>query len=101
GWTAVLDDLGATLAGLVERHGPDAVAIYRSGGWAFDAAGRYLIDGFVRGLGSKEVYSSITLDTPPKLLVPDLVAGTPYLTPQPDRPNTDLLLLVGSNPVVS
>ena len=36
----------------------------------------YLIDSFARALDTPQVYSSITLDTPSKLLVPDLVAGS-------------------------
>src|SRR3954451_10416125 len=100
-WTTAVNDLGDQLRAIVGRYGPDAVAIYRSGGWAFDALGKYLIDSFARGLGTSQVYSSITLDTPAKLLVPHLVAGTPYLTPQPDQDHTDLMVLVGLNPVVS
>ncbi|MCU1455146.1 MAG: putative dehydrogenase [Acidimicrobiales bacterium] len=100
-WDETLDDLAARLRTVVDEHGPDAVAIYRSAGWAFDAAGRYFIDSFARALGTNQIYSSLTLDTPNKLLVADLMTGSPLLLPFPDRENARLVILVGQNPIVS
>ena len=100
-WDEALDDLAGRLTELVERHGPDTVAIYRATHSAFDGAAQRTIGSFLRGLGTNQRYSSITLDTPNKNLVPDLVAGSGYLFPLADWDATRLLLLIGHNPVVS
>ncbi|MGE3324568.1 MAG: molybdopterin-dependent oxidoreductase [Acidimicrobiia bacterium] len=100
-WDVVLDDLGERLRSIIDTHGPDAVAVYRSVAWAFDSTGRFFIDSMARGLRTKQIYSSVTIDTPAKLLVPDLMGGSPYLTPLPDREQLQLLILVGQNPIVS
>lgn len=99
-WDEMLDDLAARLRPIIAEHGPDAVAAYRSAGWAVDTNCRSVSDSFFRALGTKHMYSSITLDTPNKRLVPYLVAGS-ILVPMADWERTPLLLLVGTNPIVS
>jgi anaerobic selenocysteine-containing dehydrogenase len=47
------------------------------------------------------MYSPITIDSPCRLLVTDLVAGWPWLVPVADWSDVDLLTLLDSNPVVS
>ncbi len=100
-WDAAIGDLATRLSRLIERHGPDTVAVYRATHSAFDGAAQRAIGAFLRGIGTTQRYSSITLDTPNKNLVPDLVAGSGYLFPLADWDATRLLLLIGHNPVVS
>jgi len=100
-WDAVLDELAARLSGIAERHGAGAVGVYRATHWAFDAAGRVLADRFFAALPTRQVYSAVTVDAPSKSLVPDLVAGTPFIFPVVDWEASLLALFVGQNPVVS
>lgn len=100
-WEETLDGLALRLEGLIAEHGPGAVGAYRATHWAFDATGRTVAERFFRALPGSQLYSAVTVDAPNKTLVPDLVAGAPFLFPVPDWDSTQLLLLVGQNPVVS
>lgn len=100
GWGVVLDDLHARLAETIEAHGPDSVAMYLASGSAFDAAGRRAAERFLSVLGSHQRYTATTIDTPCKPLVAELVGGWSGLTPVWDEASS-LLVLFGSNPVVS
>jgi anaerobic selenocysteine-containing dehydrogenase len=100
-WADVLDDLGSRLRTVVDESGPDAVAVYLATGLAYDAAGQVATGGFMRALGSSSFFSAATVDNAPVLVAADLVAGNPMLNPVWDPTAPGLLLLVGTNPVVS
>jgi anaerobic selenocysteine-containing dehydrogenase len=100
-WDAMLDDLAGALRAIVDDHGPDAVAMYLASGSAFDANGRRAAERFLQVLGSRQRYTATTVDTPCKPLVAELVGGWSGLTPIWDHEHSSLLLLIGSNPVVS
>ena len=100
-WDDVLDDLEARVRDTVEANGPDSVAMYLASGSAFDAAGRRAAERFLTVLGSRQRYTATTIDTPCKPLVAELVAGWSGLTPIWDEERSSLLVLFGSNPVVS
>src|SRR5690606_33958803 len=85
----------------VDEHGPDSVGMYLASGSAFDANGRRTAERFLRVLGSKQKYTATTIDTPCKPLVAELIGGWSGLTPIWDDEASTLLLLLGSNPVVS
>lgn len=100
-WNELLDDLHATVARIVEESGPDAVAVFQATASAYDANGRRAADRLLRGLGSRSRYTSATVDAPAKMLVSELVAGHPGLIVALDHDNASLVLLVGTNPLVS
>ena len=100
-WDDALDGLAASIKATVARRGPSAVAAYRGTHWAFDCNGRAGAERFLRELGTAQLYSSITIDTPNKTIVPDLMTGSPYVFPIPDWDGTQLLIFVGQNPIVS
>jgi anaerobic selenocysteine-containing dehydrogenase len=100
-WDETMADLAMVLRRVVDEHGPDAVASYRSYGWANDCNARYATDAFLRALGTSQIYSSTTLDLPNKRLVPQLMMGTDLLFPLVDWDHASLLVYVGGNPVVS
>ena len=52
-------------------------------------------------IGSTAFYSAATVDNAPVLVAAELVAGHPMLNPVWDPESPGLLLLVGTNPVVS
>jgi anaerobic selenocysteine-containing dehydrogenase len=100
-WDDALDGLAESIKSTLARRGPSAVAAYRGTHWAFDCNGRAGAERFLRELGTTQLYSSITIDTPNKTIVPDLVTGSPYVFPIPDWAATELLIFVGQNPIVS
>ena len=100
-WDAALDDIAATVRATIDAHGPDAVGMYLASGSAFDTNGRRAAERFLRVIGSRQKYTAATIDTPSKPLVAELVGGWSGLTPVWDNERSALLLLIGSNPVVS
>jgi anaerobic selenocysteine-containing dehydrogenase len=100
GWDAVLDDLGTRLGAIVRDHGPDAVAAYGGNGGAQDNAGYGLLNKLTRQLGSRSWYTALTIDSPAKGLVAELMSGYSGLTAHVDV-DCGLVLLIGTNPAVS
>jgi len=100
-WPSVLDDLSDRIATSISEHGPESVAMYLASGSAFDTAGRRAAERFLTILGSHQKYTATTIDTPSKPLVAEIIGGWSGLTPIWDNESSKLLLLFGSNPVVS
>ncbi len=100
-WNEMLDDLAARVRSTVQSHGADGVAMYLASGSAFDSTGRRAAERFLRVLGSAQKYTATTIDTPSKPLVAELIGGWSGLTPVWDHERSTLLVLIGSNPVVS
>jgi anaerobic selenocysteine-containing dehydrogenase len=100
-WDELLDDLATGLARVAEKSGPDAVGTYFGSLSGWDPAGRATAEAFHRALRSKSRYTSTTTDCPAKPLVAQAVLGHAAITPLPDLESCSLLLLSGTNPVVS
>jgi anaerobic selenocysteine-containing dehydrogenase len=100
-WDAWLDDLAAGVARVVDRSGPDAVAVYRGTASYFDGAGSVVAERFVRALGTRSRYTTSTLDQSARLLVAERMAGASWLLPLVDHERVTLTVLIGTNPVVS
>ena len=100
-WDVMLDDLATRVKDTRDLAGPNGIAMYLASGSAFDSAGRRAAERFLRLLGSRQKYTATTIDTPSKPLVAELVGGWSGLTPVWDDERSSLLILIGSNPVVS
>ncbi len=100
-WDTVLDDLARRVQDTLDVSGPSGIAMYLASGSAFDSAGRRTAERFLRVLGSPQKYTATTIDTPSKPLVAELVGGWSGLTPIWDDERSTLLVLIGTNPVVS
>ncbi len=100
-WDETLDDLAGTLGATVRADGADAVALYLATGLAYDAAGQVAAGLWMGSLGSRSFYSAATVDNAPVFVAAELVGGHPMLNPVWDPAAPGLLLLVGTNPVVS
>ena len=100
-WLSVLDDISDRIAASISEHGPESVAMYLASGSAFDTAGRRAAERFLTVLGSHQKYTATTIDTPSKPLVAETIGSWSGLTPIWDHESSKLLLLFGSNPVVS
>src|SRR4051794_13606359 len=101
GWNELFDDLAGVIRSATATTGSDSVAMYLATGLAYDAAGQVAAGMWMRSFGSTSFYSAATVDNAPILVAAELVTGNPMLNPvwNPDEPG--LLILVGTNPVVS
>ena len=99
-WDGVLADLDGRMADVIRAHGPGSVGFFSGGGIYQDAAGFWAMRRATRRMGSGHIYSDLTIDAAPKYRVLELMAGTYSLAAHPD-PAARLLLMLGTNPVVS
>ena len=100
-WTRAIDEIGAKVKQLKEEEGPDSIAMYVGTAAGFGVLHPVFAQGFMTGIGSKSMYSSSTQDCSNKFAVSRLVYGFPFTLPFPDLDNTECLIIVGANPVVS
>ena len=97
-WDACLDDLSTRLKDIIDRHGPEAVGFYFS---TMESAGFRMAEALHAAIGTPAKFSPLTIDGTAKPLISDLVGGFMGLSGRTDFDNTDFLMLVGVNPVVS
>ena len=100
-WDACLDDLGDRVRAIVEEHGPASVGIFFGSGNGMDAAGYRMAQALHGAIGTPAKFSPLTIDGTAKVLISDLVGGAVALSGRPDLDRAELVLVIGSNPVVS
>jgi anaerobic selenocysteine-containing dehydrogenase len=94
-----LDEIALKLRTIIDKHGPDAVAIY-CGTYAFqNSAGVSAGMAFAQGLGSKHFYTSVTLDQPAKVYT-SMRYGS-WMGGLQSFNTADVALFIGNNPIVS
>jgi anaerobic selenocysteine-containing dehydrogenase len=99
-WPDVLADLESTVADIVRESGPGAVGFFTGAGMYLDAAGYWATRRLSRRLDSGHFYSDTTIDSAAKYRVMELMAGSYSLMAHAD-PDARLVLMFGTNPVVS
>ncbi|MDG6105877.1 molybdopterin oxidoreductase family protein [Dactylosporangium aurantiacum] len=100
-WDEAFAAVEAGLTGVLTRHGRDAVAVYLGNPNVHTMAGPLYGGPLVRAVGSRNVYSASTVDQMPKHVACGYLYGNPDAIPVPDVDRTDLLLLIGANPLES
>jgi anaerobic selenocysteine-containing dehydrogenase len=95
-----LDDAARALRQVLDTHGPDSVAVFSGTGAFNDPMGTWAVGRLKAQLGVTQSYGTSSVDGISKTLIGYLMAGTASLIPHPD-PDLKLMLLMGSNPVVS
>ncbi len=100
-WDRANREIGDRVRGIVDEHGPDAVAMYVGTAAGFSVLHPVFAQGFMEGLGSTSMYSSATQDCANKFAAAREIYGFPFTQPFPDVDRTECLVIVGANPVVS
>jgi anaerobic selenocysteine-containing dehydrogenase len=100
-WDEALAAIGEKVARIRSAHHPDAIAMYVGTAAGFSILHPVFAQGFMQGVGSKNLYSSATQDCSNKFAVANLMYGFPFLQPFPDVLHTRCLVVVGANPAVS
>ena len=86
---------------VIDRHGPESVAIYLGNPNAFNCLAGPAGALFLLSLGSTRIFSAATQDCANKFTISDILYGSPNLHPIADLARTDHLLVLGSNPRIS
>ena len=100
-WDEALDDIAATLRSIIDAHGPNAIGTYFGSGLGLDSAGYAMEEAFCRALGTPPRFSPLTIDGTAKVMVAGAMGGFPGLNPKTDYDHVELLIYVGTNPMVS
>jgi len=100
-WDEALDDIAVTLRRIIDTYGPHAVGINFGSGLGLDSSGYAMEEALHRALDHGPKFTPLTIDGVAKVLVAGAVGGFPGLNPKTDYDNVDLLLYVGTNPMVS
>jgi anaerobic selenocysteine-containing dehydrogenase len=100
-WEQALDDIGRRLRSVLDRGGGSAVGWYLGNPSAFSYSHPIWVKGFMDAIGSPNLYSAGSQDVNNRFVASQLLYGSPLVVPIPDLGLTDLLLIVGANPLVS
>jgi anaerobic selenocysteine-containing dehydrogenase len=101
-WDEALDDIAARATRIHRRHGSGAFGWYMGNPAAFSYSHLFAAMAFAKGIGGDgHFFSSSSQDTSSRLLASQFLYGSPMAVPIPDLMRTDLLVMMGANPVVS
>ncbi|MEO7337820.1 MAG: molybdopterin-dependent oxidoreductase, partial [Caldimonas sp.] len=100
-WDEAFEEIERRLLPILHEHGPDAIAASLGNPTAHKISLLAYLSRLTRALGTRNVYSASTLDQMPKQLSSGLMYGHWLSIPVPDLPRTDLLVILGANPLVS
>lgn len=101
-WDQAMTDIAKRLSGIHRKHGSGSVGWYFGNPGAFSYSHLMAVVCFVNGLGlGTHLYTASSQDTHSRLMASQLLYGIPSTVPIPDLHRTDLLVVIGANPVVS
>jgi anaerobic selenocysteine-containing dehydrogenase len=100
-WGEAFAEIERRLPPLMATHGRDAVAMVIGNPTAHKVGLLLYTARLGRALGTKNIFSASTLDQMPKQLSAGLMFGHWLSVPVPDIERTELLVVIGGNPIVS
>ncbi len=100
-WDEAFAAVEQGLTRITEEYGKDAVAVYFGNPTYHTMAGFLYRMPLIQSLGTKNVYSSGTIDHMPKHVAAGSMFGDPFALAVPDVDRTDYLLIIGANPLVT
>ncbi len=101
GWDEAFDLVAEKIVATQKAHGPDAVAVYQGNPNVHSLGALTHGVSLVRTIKSRNTFSATSVDQLPHQLIAMLLYGHQFLLPVPDIDRTDLLVLVGNNPMAS
>lgn len=101
GWDEAFAEVERRLWPVIDRYGPDAVAVYLGNPNVHNMAGAFYVKPFLKALRTRNIFSASTVDQMPKHVSSGLMFGDPLAIPVPDIDRTDWLLMLGANPRMS
>lgn len=94
-----LDEIADRLGRIVDEHGPDAAGVFCGNGGLFNSTGQGMHRGFLQALGSKQFYSTVTIDQSAKHISFGRMGG--WMAGWPAFEDMDVVLAFGTNPLIS
>ncbi|MEM7102429.1 MAG: molybdopterin-dependent oxidoreductase [Bacteroidota bacterium] len=100
-WDEANKEIGQKVRKIIDKYSSDSIAMYVGTAAGFGVLHPIFAQGFMTGVGSKSMYASATQDCSNKFAVAHHMYGFPFTQPFPDLHNTNCLIIIGANPVVS
>jgi anaerobic selenocysteine-containing dehydrogenase len=100
-WDEAFAEIERRLPPLLAQHGPHSVGLVLGNPTAHKIGLLLYGQRLARALGTRNIYSASTLDQMPKQLAAGWMFGHWLSIPVPDIERTDLLVILGANPVAS
>jgi anaerobic selenocysteine-containing dehydrogenase len=101
-WDEAMADITARLGDIHRRHGARAIGWYYGNPGAFSYSHTLSLSMFMAGFGPRlHVFTAGSQDVNNRFVASQLLYGSPLALPIPDVLRTDLLVVIGANPVVS
>jgi anaerobic selenocysteine-containing dehydrogenase len=100
-WDEAFAEVERRLLPLIEQHGRDAVALSIGNPAAHKMALLLYLPRLAKALGTKNIFSASTLDQMPKQLSAGWMFGHWLSIPVPDIDRSELLMVLGANPMAS
>ena len=100
-WDEAFAEIEKRMAPIIAEHGREGVGVYLGNPSAHKVALQLYISVFLKALSSKNIYSASTLDQMPKQVSNALMYGNFLTCAVPDIDRTELLVIMGANPMAS
>jgi len=99
-WEQALDEIAEKLKAILDAHGPRSFALM-GGGTLASVMQFGFAASFLNGCGSQDLYSAIAQELTGRYWVDGRTFGRQSIHPTVDEEATDMLLIVGKNPMMS
>lgn len=100
-WDEALDDIASKLRALIDTHGPHSIGLNFGSGLGLDSSGYSLEEALYCALGTPPKFSPLTIDGTAKVMISGAMGAFPGFSLKTDYERADMLLYVGTNPMVS
>ncbi|WP_320672157.1 molybdopterin-containing oxidoreductase family protein [Patulibacter defluvii] len=100
-WETAISDIGARLRRIHGQHGPSGIGWYFGNPSAFSYSHTLWVAAFMQALGSPHVFSAGSQDVNNRFVASRLLYGSSIVAPVPDLGRSELLVVIGANPLVS
>ncbi len=101
GWTQAMKEIGERARAIQRAGGADSLGVYCGNPTPFSPIGLIFAKAFAMSLRTPHVYTAASLDCNNKFVAAESMLGSPMLNPIPDLDHTELLVLIGANPLIS
>lgn len=99
-WDQAINEIAARLKGMVDEHGPRSLALMGGGTIGCMSQGPFSV-GLLRAMGSQYFYNAIAQELTGRYWADGECFGNQNRHTVPDLEHTDMVLMVGKNPMMS
>lgn len=100
-WDEAFETIGQNLREIQRLHGHDAVSFFYGTPMGHNYTAQLMMGVLRAALKSKNVFSSVSLDSLPIVFTNKQMFGNQALIPVPDLDRTEFMICLGANPIVS